>query len=397
MYFGDLKGFMTAHAAFSASGAHRWLNCAGTITLCKKIPRKTNFFAQEGTVGHSVFERCFGGDLLFPEELLGETIDGVEITQEMVDAVNLMIQVVDSFPPGKTECEVKLSLDLKVDKAAGDLFGTADILHVSQDSKRLLITVCDFKYGRHVPVDVEHNVQLIYYGLGAIFREMRSQKKKDLNKFVRGNNVHVRMMIVQPRAEHESGPVREWVALPEDLLAYAKAYTDAINFAVKNPEKYNVGEHCRFCDGKPICPEYNKDELEDLAEIDPKIISKSPDELTPEGLADALHQCDLLEGAIKRFRNYASALLEEGETVLPGWSLEPTRPTRRWKDESAVRQKLLDMGVTPDLFSSDVLRSPAQIRSVLETEQYDELSEFIESRSSGLKLSKTESDGLHLL
>lgn len=387
---------MRAHSLFSASAAHRWLECPGSVKLCKQIPRKTSFFSQEGTVAHTLAEQCFTGDILFPEEILGQEIDGIKITQEMVDAVNLFINTVDAFGEGKTEYEVQLFLDLNVGKAAGDLFGTADVLHVLKQAGKLLITVCDFKYGKNVPVEVEHNPQLIYYGLGAIFREMKAQRKKDLNKFIQENNIHVRLMIVQPRAEHENGPVREWVALPEDMMAYAKVFAEGINIALKNPDKYNVGDQCRFCDAKGVCPEYNKEEQENIAEINPEILSKSPNELTPEELADALDQCQLLEGAIKRFRSYALAILEEG-TVLPSWSLEPTRPTRRWTDESAVREQLLKMGVTPDLFCSEQLRSPAQIRSVLETEQFDALSEFIESKSSGLKLTKSDSDGLHLL
>ena len=387
---------MRAHSKFSASAAHRWLHCPGSVFLCEKMPRRDSAFSKEGTVAHTLAEQCFVGDLLFPEEALGQTIDGIEVTQEMVDAVQLLIETVDNFLAGKTEYEVQLSLDLKIGKKAGDLFGTSDVLHVLKEIKRLLITVCDFKYGKHVAVEVSENPQLMYYGLGAIFREMKAQKKKDLVQFIQENNVHVRLMIVQPRALHEDGPVREWVALPEEMIKFAQTLEAAIEHALKNPEKYVVGEQCRFCDAKGICPEYNKEDLEDLAEIDPTLLSSSPDELTPEELADVLHQCDLLDGAIKRFRNYASALMEDG-TVLPGWSLEPTRPTRRWIDESAVRNKLLEMGVTPDLFSSEVLRSPAQIRSVLETEQYEMLSEFIESKSSGLKLSKSDSDGLHLL
>jgi hypothetical protein len=121
---------------------------------------------------------------------------------------------------GRRSTKCRLSLDLKVGKKAGDLFGTSRCAACPQSKhKKLLITVCDFKYGKNVAVEVEQNPQLIYYGLGAIFREMKAQKKKDLVKFIQDNNVHVRLMIVQPRAEHEDGPVREWVALPEDMMA----------------------------------------------------------------------------------------------------------------------------------------------------------------------------------
>jgi hypothetical protein len=50
----------------------------------------------------------------------------------------------------------------------------------------------------------------------------------------------------------------------------------AIEHALKNPEKYVVGEQCRFCDAKGICPEYNKEEQEEIAEIDPRLLSSLP-------------------------------------------------------------------------------------------------------------------------
>ena len=44
------------HAVLSASAAHRWMNCPGSISLCQGIPDKGSSYAEEGTLAHSLAE-----------------------------------------------------------------------------------------------------------------------------------------------------------------------------------------------------------------------------------------------------------------------------------------------------------------------------------------------------
>ena len=47
---------MTAHAVLSASSAHRWLNCPGSVLLEREYPDSTSEFAAEGTLAHEICE-----------------------------------------------------------------------------------------------------------------------------------------------------------------------------------------------------------------------------------------------------------------------------------------------------------------------------------------------------
>ncbi len=45
-----------AHAKLSASGAHRWLECPGSVLLEEQYKNTTSTFAEEGTFAHEIAE-----------------------------------------------------------------------------------------------------------------------------------------------------------------------------------------------------------------------------------------------------------------------------------------------------------------------------------------------------
>ena len=70
-----------------------------------------------------------------------------------------------------------------------DAFGTADAVIIADD----LMEVIDFKYGKGVKVDADHNPQMMIYALGA------------LDEFLLDYDIkRVRMTIVQPRIDNLS-------------------------------------------------------------------------------------------------------------------------------------------------------------------------------------------------
>ena len=46
----------TAHAKLSASSAHRWLHCPGSVAASEKIPARSSFAADEGSAAHELAE-----------------------------------------------------------------------------------------------------------------------------------------------------------------------------------------------------------------------------------------------------------------------------------------------------------------------------------------------------
>ena len=391
---------MTAHSDHSASSMSRWSICPGCIGLSKQVPRSDTVYSKEGTVAHDLGERCFTGDLLTPSQAFGATVDGIKITAEMIEAVELYVEYVDSLDPtliGHTLYEKTLPISKANLPKGVKLFGTMDTLYYRDTEDVLTVHVVDFKYGKGISVNAVDNLQQLYYGLAAVYFLM-GQKKK-LSLYLKKKSIDLTLTIVQPRAKHEDGPIRSWSINGDRLLEFESELEKAVQYTIDNPEQYVLGSHCRFCPGKEICPEYNKTMEDDLAEVDYLKVTANPKDLSPEDFAEALECCDLLEDAIKRHRKFAAKLLEAGESV-PGWQMLPTRPSRRWSDESKVRQHLETLSLDPLKLSNLANLSPSAMENVLSPDDFEALESLIVSESSSTRLTYTgpsNEDALKLL
>jgi hypothetical protein len=117
------------------------------------------------------------------------------------------------------------------------LTGTADVILV--DDKHM--TVGDLKYGRNVVVEVEDNLQMLIYLVGAVV------------KF--GPRPRYRLVVLQPRAKHDKGPIREWLITHEYLEAFKLELHKAIQANYNPRVKPTVGEYCRkWCNALGRCP-----------------------------------------------------------------------------------------------------------------------------------------------
>jgi len=391
---------MTAHSDHSASGMGIWDICAGSINLRKEVPRGDTKYSREGTVAHDLAERVLTGDLFTPSDALGAVVDGVKISQEMVDSVTRYVDFVDNLDPdliGQTLYEETLALNkLEVPKEA-KLFGTADALFFVDSNSALRIHVVDLKYGKGVPVDVIDNKQLLYYGLGAVYLAMG--RKKKLATYLSKKRLELTMTIIQPRAEHKDGPVRSWTIDGARLLEFEEYLTKVVKYSLGNPDDYVAGSHCRFCPAKEVCPELNRAEQEVLVEIDYLKLQSNPKDLSPEEFAEALASCDVLEDAIKRHRKYAVKLLESGSNI-PGWRMTPTRATRRWSDETQLRHHLEGLSLDPQRMTSLSSLSPTQLETVLSEDDWKQVQHLVVNESNGTRLSFTgpsNEDALKLL
>lgn len=371
----------TEHAALGGSSAHRWMECPGSVRLSEEVPdRPTSEYAIEGSAAHELAEKCLVSgkhpDSFVDGEIVVED-DGQEhvvpVTEEMARAVSVYTEHVEErLAEGHDTffVEMRVSLD-RLDPPA-PMFGTADAVWWDDETRTL--DMVDYKHGRGVVVEVEENPQLMYYALGAV---LELGVKPDT----------LRTTIVQPRADHEDGPVRSWtfgwdelVAFKEKLMAAAEATT------APDAPVGPVGSHCRFCPAKAICPAQHDNALvvaQDSFEVMEEDGPPPPDTLTRDQHLQILQVGPILEDFIREVRQHVKERMERGEE-FPEYKLVQKRARRYWKDEDEARAWMEEQGIDPDRKKT---RSPYQAeQAAKELDDVEVPEEMWEKKSSGLKL-----------
>ena len=128
-----------------------------------------------------------------------------------------------------------------------DQYGTVDIAIVEPEGR---LEIIDYKYGAGIPVFPKENKQLTYYAIGLAHRlgyKFRS---------VRLTIVQPRRPIVNPKDPQASMFIRSWDTDVRYLKAWLDLFEDGMAAAKRPGAKLWAGDHCRFCDAKPTCPEF---------------------------------------------------------------------------------------------------------------------------------------------
>lgn len=357
-----------AHSELGASTAHRWLQCPGSVRMSRGMPAKSSRYADEGTAAHEVAYRCLTKDL-DPETFLGVTIEGVAVSDEMIDAVRVFI----SYVRGRIEEGCEYGFEERFDLAPlhppQPMFGTCDAW-VWNPMTRVL-EVIDLKYGTGVVVEVDENEQTMYYALGAVVRINRRPAV-------------IRTTIVQPRAYHPDGAVRSWEFPWETLVAFKQRLFEGARKAQEPDAPIVPGEWCRFCPAAAVCPAQHRQAVEVAQqefEVEPFDLPK-PATLSLEKIKLVLDKAPLIEAWFNEVRRFVEDRLAAGLPV-PGYKLVPKRATRRWKDEEEAIAGLRLFGVAEDELYTRKLISPAQAEKKVPREA---LKDLIVSESSGTKL-----------
>lgn len=340
----------TVHATLGASSAYRWMTCAGSVKLSANIPRKDTQYSLEGTAAHALAEISYN-QRLDPSNWLGERIESVVVTQEMVDAVRVYVDFLRGLSVGDNLVQLEQRFDLSKLNPPAPMFGTSDCTAYLPAERKLI--VADYKHGAGVAVDVEDNPQLKYYGLGCLLTLRKDQRVET-----------VELVIVQPRAQHKDGPIRRWECSVEHLLDFSAELVEGAHRAMEPDAPLVPGKHCRFCPAQPMCPELHKEtqliaasEFAEKPLLDPRL-------LTPEQLGQVLERADMVEDWLRSVRNYVQQTLEGGKEV-PGWKLVPKRASRVWNSEADVVAWAKLHDVHQDEIFDRKLKTPAALEKVV--------------------------------
>ena len=346
---------MGAHSRYSPSASKQWMACPGSLNLSEGIASETSEAASEGTAAHALGEIC----LLTktdPQSYIGKEIlvddKGVmaTVTEDMADAVTVYVDQVNSLVKPGDKFIVEASFDLSIIHKG--LFGTSDFGYVDGST----IYVTDYKHGKGIVVEIEGNTQLMIYALGVL---------STLTP-VEGNKIRrVVLTIVQPRAYHVDGPVRSWEIPIEKLLSWSRI---ALKPALLETDKENAflcaGEHCRFCNALPVCPEQVKNAIEVAKTTFADPILPPPEDLTPEDISKVLILSDAFGSWASKVKIFAQTRAEIG-IEIPNHKLVAKQSNRAWKSEEEAEGKLLDLlDFEDDVYKKKVI-TPAQAEKAL--------------------------------
>jgi len=344
------------------STAKRVINCPGSVALVAKMPPKpSSKYADEGTLLHNVIaEIVMSGQP--PEHYLGTKYEDQTLTQELIDdKLKPALAALDQIDPNQEmEIEAETSVDF------GDLlpgvFGSTDL--IGRIGTRAV--VLDWKFGDGVAVEVEENPQLMFYAAAA----MRTPSAQWAFEGV----TEIEMVIVQPPA------VKRWVTTPERIAAFELQLVQAVKASEKPNAKLEVGDHCRWCAAKPVCPQMT-------GAVDRALQTKLQ-AIDTQMLGSYLANADMLEQWITDLRALAFAMLESG-TPVPGYKLVAKRATRSWTDETKAKAELLKSLPESEVVEVSVI-SPAKAEKALKKRKIGLPDDLVVAISSGNTLASAD-------
>ncbi len=333
------------HARNSASSAHRWMKCSGSVgeNGDASLP------AAAGTFAHDIAAQCLKDSSLSPSDffLKKATIDGfdVECDMEMVEGVRAYLDACDDDLQEGDIVWVEMPLLDVLQTIDPDLGGTSDYVRYRPATRNLLSR--DFKYGAGVYVEVVDNLQLKLYALGALLKVLRDH----------GYIVDtVTSSIVQPRYEG-AAPVREETFKAVDLLDFAADVQEACERTrLPNPPLV-AGEHCKFCPKARTCPELNKRQTAVMATKFTALEAVPLQELEQAAL-----DIPLVKERIKAIESHLYKLALAG-AQLKLHKLVDKEGRRKWKNDGDVI--MWAQGANIDPYAPREVMSPAQLEDKL--------------------------------
>lgn len=256
-------------ALFRPSAAPRWMKCRGSVQLSARAPRddRRSIYADEGTAAHIVLNHALSGERR-PEEYVGrqvrfdkEGMRGWFVDAEMAQTVQWCVDRVQDVLATAPDWEVFLEHQLTLgaldpsDPLLAQNRGTGDVVLVNRRLRWIIIV--DLKYGRGVMVAGDSAQLLDYATMGLVAFGAD------------GGWDRATTIVLQPRIpvgdmpdlplpdlwENKDPRFKCVDADPNDLLLrFLGEIGTAMEESLADDPPLVVGDHCRWCPARPICP-----------------------------------------------------------------------------------------------------------------------------------------------
>ncbi|ASX25891.1 DUF2800 domain-containing protein [Candidatus Williamhamiltonella defendens] len=336
---------MTEHAKLSASGAHRWMVCSGSVTLEATCPDVTSDYAEYGTAAHEMAARCLKENVT-ANFFAGQSFNGYEADTEMVEAIQRYLDYVHQH-------QGSLLIEQKVDFSpwVPEGFGTCDCLIIEGHTA----SVIDLKMGKGVRVEAENNPQALLYALGAL----------NEYEFIFDHITTFKLAIVQPRLDH----ISEHEISRDELLVFGETAKKRAALALAPNADFRPDQKaCKFCRAKARCRALAERSLQLAAQEFHNVVTpitlKNITLLNNRDIAALLPQLNMMADWIKSVEATALQELEQGRDI-PGYKLVTGRSIRKWRDEAQAEQSLRNTHLKVAEIFTQKLVSPAQAEKLL--------------------------------
>lgn len=399
---------LRAHSPIGPSSMERHFGCPASRRLSAGEPNNDTFFTRQGTAAHEFAEfitrkpagykatEWLGGvidlagttpktrfyrcdDPLAPEvdewttwPIDDEQIDGALLYRDTLHAL---------VEPG---CIFELETRIDITHVNAELFGTSDA-YIFNPKTGLLI-VADYKYGRGYAVDAEENPQLLTYAVG-IYNKLKAAGFKIKT---------IRLLIIQPRAYHIRGEVRDYETTAADLRKFEAELKVRLAKTEDPKAVAEAGDHCKWCPAAYRCDTL-RDYIYEIigATIDPDGEAQPTDmpkveRMSRDALGRVMRAAQIIENWIRRV--FAKAHSEALDGRVPtGMKLVDKRAYRKWIDQTKVIQTLDELGYSEDEYMTEPeLRTVAQIEKMVGKKRFKALADLSKKSSSGFVLAPIE-------
>lgn len=225
---------MAAHAFLAPSSAPRWVRCALAPTMEAAYPETEDSPASmEGTAAHWAVQMLLQGT---PAAEGVQAPNGVAVTRDMLEGAELVQTDIAGKCGRNWQDALFIERPVRIHRVHPSLnWGTPDYVHWSDR-----LRIWDYKYG-HGIVEVFENWQLLDYAAGILGDAY-------------AEDLIIEFTIIQPRAFHRAGPVRNWSIRASDLATYVTRLNEAAALATgANPPANPTPEGCEHCTGRHAC------------------------------------------------------------------------------------------------------------------------------------------------
>lgn len=354
------------HALLSASSSKQWLHCPPSVRLQEGFPNESSVYAAEGTFAHEICEykvrKYLKERVKRPQS---EEYDTEEIEQITDIYAEFVISIIEKMK--ENGCEPLAFVEERVNYShiAPSGFGTADMLIIGKDENgKGLLHVCDFKTGKGVFVDADHNSQMMLYALGGL---AAYGFLYDIET--------VRMSIIQPRLDN----ISTFECSVQELEEWGESIRPIAKLAYEGKGEQKPGDWCRFCRAKPVCKACADEALalcrEDFLDLDVGALSddteesdttapyeadtrtavfKQPGLIPISELAEILPTLNRIASWIEAVFAFVSSESINHGILIPGYKVVEGRSKRVFTDIKAVVDTAVQNGYT-DLYKQTLI------------------------------------------